>query len=131
MLSIHSRGATGDVLDCLAAEPRAGIPILHWYLGSARQVAKAVELSAWFSVGPSMLRSERGRAAVSAMPRDRVVSETDGPFGEIDGKPAYPWDAWKVVGQLADLWAIPRIEVEALLRRNFRVLVGGAEPDST
>lgn len=124
VLTIHSRSTTGQVLDVLASVPGAGIPILHWYLGTARQIARAATMSAWFSVGPSMLRSERGRAAAAQMPRDRILPESDGPFGEIDGRPAYPWEAWQVVTYLADLWRCPPREVEAQLVANFRALVG-------
>ncbi len=119
-LTLHSRGATGAILDELAAEPRAGTFVLHWYLGSGRQIARASEMGAWFSVGPSMLAGERGRTAVASMPRDRILPESDGPFGMLEGEPAYPWDAWRVVSELAALWHIPADDVEQLLMQNFR-----------
>lgn len=119
-LTIHSRGATGAVLDCLADNPKAGTFVLHWYLGSARQVARAVQLGVWFSVGPAMLASARGLATVALMPRDRVLPESDGPFGMVDGRPVEPWDAWRVVERLSDLWSLPVSETEARLMTNFR-----------
>lgn len=119
-LTLHSRGATGVILDDLAATPQAGTFVLHWYLGTARQIARAAEMGAWFSVGPSMLASARGRTAVSAMPRDRLLPESDGPFGMLDDRPAYPWDAWRVVPELSALWHVVPGEVEQLLTRNFR-----------
>jgi TatD DNase family protein len=122
-MSLHSRGATGKILDLLDATPRAGTPVLHWYLGTRQQVARAAGQGAWFSVGPSMMRSQRGRAAVAAMPRDRVLPESDGPFGTIDGRPAYPWEAWKIVSPLASLWQIGVAEVEVQLIANFRKFV--------
>lgn len=124
VLSLHSRGATGIILYALESEPAAGQAILHWYVGSPKQVARAAEMGCWFSVGPPMLSSDRGRSAVAAMPKDRVVPESDGPFGLIDGQPARPWDAWSVLPKLAELWR--EAEVADQLWSNFRTLMAEA-----
>lgn len=123
VLSLHSRGAIVPLLDDFTSEPEAGTAVLHWFVGSARQVARAVELGCWFSVGPSMLASERGRAAAATMPMDRVLPESDGPFGLMEGKPIYPWEAWKVCVSLAQLWDEPVKQIERRLQSNFRKLV--------
>ncbi len=122
-LTIHSRAATGKVLDLLEEFPDAGAFVLHWFLGSARQIDRARSMSAWFSVGPTMLSSERGRTAAAAMPRDRVLTESDGPFGLIGETPAYPWDAWRAVPLLASIWGIPEAEAAEQLVSNFRNFV--------
>lgn len=122
VLSIHSRGATGAVLDALSAEPTAGCSVLHWYVGTGKQVARASEMDCWFSVGPSMLASERGRSAVVAMPRDRVLPETDGPFCSFEGQPARPWDAWSIVPMLASIWNEDDRSVATRMRANLKVL---------
>lgn len=122
-LSVHSRGATGKVLDTLSEYPGAGPFVLHWYLGLPRQIARASEMHAWFSVGPSMLRSERGRAAVALMDREKVLPESDGPFGMLDDRPAYPWDAWLVVPQLAQLWGVSDDAAAKQLVSNFKTFV--------
>ena len=125
VISLHSRGATGTILDVLTAYATAGRCVLHWYLGSARQVARAAEMGCWFSVGPTMLTSRRGQAAAAAMPRDRVLPESDGPFGLLGGQPACPWEAWSMVPYLAGLWREPERDVEAQLLSNFKELVCG------
>jgi TatD DNase family protein len=122
VLSLHSRGATGIILDILQAEPAAGRAVLHWYVGSAKQVDRAAEMGCWFSVGPTMLLSKRGQAAAAAMPRDRVISESDGPFGLVDGKPAFPWQAWSVVSELSELWRESKNKVAVQLQENFKKL---------
>ena len=119
-ISLHSRGATGKILDSLEANAAAGQFVLHWYLGSARDIARANELGAWFSIGPSMLRSERGRSAAALMHRDRVLAETDGPFGQVEGRSAYPWESWRIVPYLSELWHVSVGEVETQLIANFR-----------
>lgn len=122
-LSIHSRGAAGAVLDALSRAPGAGKFVLHWFVGSQRQVARAVELGCWFSIGPAMLTSRAGRESMAAMPAERVLPESDGPFGSIAGTPAMPWDAWTIVAPLAEFWRMPPREVEQRIMRTFKALL--------
>lgn len=122
-ITLHSRGATGSLLDRIAAEPTAGKFILHWYLGSTKQIARASEMKCWFSVGPAMLTSRRGLLAVEAMPHEYILPESDGPFGQVSGRPALPWEAWSIVPKLAELWGVSKGEVEAQLLDNLRRLV--------
>ncbi len=121
-LSLHSREARPMLLDLLAVEPMAGRPILHWFTGSAREIRRATELGCWFSISPAMLLSKRGRVSVAAMPRDRVLPETDGPFAQQNGRPLYPWQAMQISRLLAEIWNIPIEEAAAQLRSNFRRL---------
>ena len=114
-MSLHSRGATGLLLDQLECEPSAGRFILHWYLGSGKQISRAIEMGCWFSVGPAMLASKQGVAAIAAMPRNRILPESDGPFGLVDRRAAFPWEAWTIKEKLADCGETPR----AMLRPNL------------
>ena len=130
ILSLHSRGATADVLKILHAEPTAGTPILHWYVGTANQVSQAAEIGCWFSVGPAMLSSKNGRAAVSKMPHDRILPESDGPFGVVNGQPVYPWEAWRTAAMLAEICNEDVADVEHRLITNFRTVVRSVPGDS-
>ena len=89
IMSIHSRRASKAVLDCLEAHPAAGIPVLHWFSGGKRDLERAIAHGCWFSVGPAMLRSARGKELTAKMPRERVLTETDGPFSQIDAAHVY------------------------------------------
>jgi len=128
IISLHSRGAATAVLDVISTEPRAGVCVLHWFNGSSRQVQRASEMECWFSVGYNMLTSERGRDAVAAMPRNRIVPETDGPFGFRGDRPVWPWEAVDVVPMLAALWRESPDDAAAQLSRNFRALVDEPQP---
>lgn len=128
IISLHSRGAASLLLDILAVEPRAGQFVLHWYCGTPRQVQRAAELRCWFSVGPSMAASERGRVAIAAMPRDRVVPETDGPFGAIRNRPAFPWEAELVIPLLSEIWQEDPNTIARRLGANFRALSTSLAP---
>lgn len=123
VMSIHSRRATAEVLDRLEAFPKAGIPILHWFSGNERDLERAVSLNCWFSVGPAMLIAKKSRDFVNHIPRERILTETDGPFAQVDGRSAMPWDAQRSVVQLADLWGLSVEGVEQTLSNNLRNLV--------
>lgn len=123
ILSLHSRGAASRVLDCLEDLPGAGTPIFHWFSGTSKELERAVSLGAWFSVGPAMLRSEKGRRLISGMPLDKVLTETDGPFARNGDVPLYPWDVADAEVQLAELWGTAADTVKSRLKSNLRVLV--------
>jgi TatD DNase family protein len=122
ILSIHSRGATSAVLDELEQRPEAGTPVLHWFSGTRKELDRAIALGCWFSVGPAMLRGERGLALAGAMPRQRLLTETDGPFAQAQGKSLMPWDAARAEGQLGELWNLPQTNVRELLLQNLKTL---------
>lgn len=127
IMSIHSRRAASAVLDRLETHPGSGTPILHWFSGNKRELQRAIALGCWFSVGPAMLVSEKARALVSDMPRDRVLTETDGPFAQIGGESAKPWDAGTATAQLAELWGgMPEEATNRQLHANLRHLVATA-----
>ena len=121
-MSIHSRRSANAVLDGLESQPGAGIPILHWFSGSARDLDRAVALGCWFSVGPAMLNGERGKRLAARMPRERVLTESDGPFAQIDGRAVLPWEVNRAVTTLADLWSIDTRQTQGALYDNLRRL---------
>lgn len=122
VLSIHSRRAGAEVLDSLEAFPTAGVPILHWFTGSNRELDRAVAIGCWFSVGPAMLASAKGRALTERMPRDRVLTESDGPFAKIDGVSLKPWEAASAVS-LAKIWQTEPHAARKRVLENLRALV--------
>jgi TatD DNase family protein len=123
IMTIHSRRAATRVLDALEARPGAGIGILHWFSGTQKELSRAVDLGCWFSVGPAMLVGDKGRALVTKMPRDRVLTESDGPFAQVDGRPAWPWDADRAVETLAQIWSEPANVVRRRLLDNLGRLI--------
>ena len=122
VLTIHSRRAATAVLDALEAHPKAGTPILHWFSGSQRELRRAVEIGCWFSIGPAMMRGQRGRSLVEHMPRDRVLLESDGPFVQVERRAALPWDAERVRDRLASVWASSVEEVKERVDSNAQQL---------
>lgn len=122
ILSIHSRRAGDEVLECLRQAPDAGVPILHWFSGSKAEVRRAIDQGCWFSVGPPMAASANGRSILEFLPRDRVLTETDGPFAENGGKPLQPGDTAGMMVTLGEFWRVPAAEASEQLMANLRML---------
>ncbi|GIK64317.1 MAG: TatD family hydrolase [Chloroflexota bacterium] len=123
IMSVHSRRAAQPVLDRIKAFPGAGTTVLHWFSGSTKELKHAIELQCWFSVGPAMFNSAKGRALISQMPTNRVLTETDGPFVNVDGVPLMPWDVDSSIKELSKMWAISEDETQQALLNNLRELV--------
>lgn len=122
IVSLHSRGATELVLDLLDMEPRAGNFVLHWFSAKPTTVQRAAAMGCWFSVGAGMLSSVKGRAAVAAMPRNRILPETDAPFLIHNGRPACATDVEKAYEMLAGLFGCARREIDRAMLVNLREL---------
>lgn len=124
-MSVHSRRAADAVLDGLEAHPGAGTCVLHWFSGSQRELKRAIELKCWFSVGPAMLNGKRGRTLAALMPRDRILTESDGPFARIDHRSILPWEVGRAVKILSDLWGSDVEETQLTLNDNLQRLTEG------
>ncbi|MEA2238193.1 MAG: TatD DNase family protein [Thermoanaerobaculia bacterium] len=118
VLSLHSRNAAADVVR-LVGPNFPGVPILHWFSGSLKVLEQALVFGFYFSVNPAMTRSDRGRAILAALPRERVLTESDGPFVDMQGVPARPADVKIVVSYLANQWKISADDAEVILDTNF------------
>ena len=123
ILSVHSRRASKAVLDCLDNHNGAGTAILHWFSGGVRDLERAVTLGCWFSVGPAMLRSKKGRQLVARMPQERVLTESDGPFAQLGGRSIYPWEVKAAEDELSVLWNMSQRDVETKLEANLKQLI--------
>lgn len=80
-----------------------GTVVVHWFTGSKSEARRAAELGCYFSVNAEMTRSDRGRALVTELPINRILTETDGPFTQIDGRPSEPADVKATVAAIADV----------------------------
>lgn len=123
-LSIHSRQAVPDVLAVLSTFPDHGVPILHWFTGTAAELKAAAALGCWFSIGPAAFSTAAGKALAGKLPRDKVVPESDGPFAQFDGQPVMPWDFKITANLLSQAWSVSPIDVRFQLLSNAKALLG-------
>ena len=116
IISIHAVRTVKDVLGLIEAQlpPGTGKAVFHWFTGSKSEAKRAVDLGCYFSINAEMLKGDSGRSVVTSIPRDRLLTETDGPFTKIDGHPTKPLDVSKTVESLASLLAL---EAEVLRKQ--------------
>ncbi|MGW4559232.1 TatD family hydrolase [Streptomyces sp. NPDC004365] len=95
--SIHSYGACEQLLDELERAPIPGM-VLHWWLGGPAATARAVSLGCYFSLNASAVRKT---ALLEAIPLDRVLTETDHPFGDHSSEQPRPGNVTFVEQTLA------------------------------
>jgi TatD DNase family protein len=120
--TVHSRGAERAVLTVLHDCTSSPV-VLHWYSGPLEVIDDALTAGHFFSINPAMISSEKGQRIISRLPRERVLTETDGPFVKIAGKPVTPRDVAIVEQFLADRWSTKIADVQATVWDNFRTLL--------
>lgn len=129
ILTVHTVRTAKRVLDLLETylPQDRGRAVLHWFSGTPAEARRAVDLGCYFSINEAMLLTEKGRALVATLPFERLLTETDGPFLQIEGRSACPHDVTRCVDQLAQSLAVPALA--ATLRDNLKRLLAtvGAE----
>jgi len=123
ILTIHSRRAVGGVLEALARHPDAGIPVLHWFTGTKSELRRAIEMGCWFSVGPAMATTKKGCEIIAALPKSKVLTETDGPFGSVNRRQLLPGEVGGALDVLANCWHVDRSEASATVLSTFRQIL--------
>ena len=126
ILTVHSTRSAKAVLDLVEAHlpPARGKVVLHWFTGVKSEARRALELGCYFSINAGMLDNERHAAMVRAIPLDRILTETDGPFTRTGDRSSQPADVAVVVEALGRLHGLPAADVASLIRNNLRVLLG-------
>ena len=124
ILTVHSVRAAKTVLDLIEQYLPAdrGHTVLHWFTGSKAEARRAVDLGCYFSVNLQMMQSDRGVDLVSSLPLDRLLTETDGPFTEVNGRPACPADVVFAVDAIAKLIQTTPSELTTRIRQNLKAL---------
>ena len=77
----------------------------------------------YFSVNAEMIRSGRGKALVANLPMDRLLTETDGPFTRIDGRPTEPTDARAAIEAIAGVRSVSPDAIARTIRTNLQTLL--------
>ena len=118
IISIHSRCAVKDVLECIEKSLNKNVPIMHWFTGNAKDLQRALSLGCWFSVNPKMCYSKTGRDIIMHIPLNKILPETDAPFTEKNGMLYMPWNT-EVIEFLAVQYGKPIIEIKNQMEKNL------------
>lgn len=120
MMSIHSYGATADVVAALEAERPLGV-ILHWWLGDESETRAAIELGAYFSINASQAKRW---SALELVPASRVLLETDHPFGDKSERaPRRPGNLIAAETHVARRLGIQPAELRLQAWKNLKTMV--------
>jgi TatD DNase family protein len=125
VITVHSIRAAKVVLDHIEAflPPTKGKVVLHWFTGSKAEAKRALELGCYFSINAAMLDNERHSSMVAAIPLDRLLTETDGPFTKSGERPSKPADVAVIVEAIGRLHGMLASELAATVRSNLRSLL--------
>ena len=123
ILTIHSLRATKPVIELLGENFDNGIPVLHWFTGNLSELSEALKAGCWFSINERMLKTEKGRQLVRYIPKNMILTETDGPFIVKTGTPLLPGQVQTVINELADIWEVNPNEASAQIYENFKYLL--------
>lgn len=131
VLTVHSRAAAKEIVQRLS-DAGARRAILHWFAGSGRDLEAALEAGFYFSINPAMTRNTKGQTIIGALPRERLLAESDGPYVRLGGRVLEPVDVVLVLNHLAERWRASADEVSAQLSANLvRLCDGLASPPRT
>jgi TatD DNase family protein len=121
-VTIHSRQAETTVLEVLREEYPYPV-VFHWYSGTLKHLDNALDDGHFFSINPAMLRSEKGKSIIARIPREKVLTESDGPFINMRNRTIEPSDVLTVEEALGELWKADALAARRIVRRNFQTLM--------
>ena len=79
IISVHSRKAEKELFDLLC-EYNINNVIFHWYTGPIDLIPSIISKGYYFSINEAMTISNKGRAIIKVIPRNRILTESDAPF---------------------------------------------------
>jgi TatD DNase family protein len=97
--------------------------VLHWFTGSKSELRRAIKLGCYFSVNAAMMKNDRGRDLIVAIPDDRLLAETDAPFTRVVDRPSTPSDVAITVDILAGLRQVDVNVVAEKIRSNLKTML--------
>lgn len=122
ILSLHSRGAENEVLNCLVSS-NIKSAIFHWYSGKLELISEIIKAGYYFSINSAMIKSKNGKNIINKIPLEKILVESDGPFIDLNNRPIKPHELIVVYEFLAEKFEISLKEIEDTIKRNFYTLL--------
>lgn len=121
-ISIHSRRAETKVLDLLK-EYKTPIAVFHWYSGSIKTLQSIADAGYYFSINPAMIKSKAGQRIIREIPKNLLLTESDGPFINVGQRYSQPKDVRQVLEYLTQLHQCSFDEINKLVNTNFYQII--------
>lgn len=109
ILSVHSRQAENEVLFFLK-KYKVENAIFHWYSGAKELIPEILDEGYYFSLNPSMLRSNRGKSILKEIPLNRILIESDGPFAKYKGNIVEPINMGDIYSTFEKFYGVNNLE---------------------
>lgn len=123
-LNVHSRSAGRHAIDFLLKLGATRVQ-LHAFDGKASSAMPAVEAGYFFSIPPSVVRSEQKQKLVRRLPLSSLLVETDSPvLGPVPKERNEPANATIAAKGIAELKGLTVDEVAEAVAENTRRLYG-------
>ncbi|MGO9582722.1 MAG: TatD family hydrolase [Acidimicrobiales bacterium] len=134
IVSVHGYEVHAELVQVLEEHPCVGV-VYHWFLASNETLRRAIALDIFFSVNHAMFSDPEGPALISAMPRTRILIETDAPSidratgralspgdDQTDDRPLWPGDISLTEAELGRSWGVDAAEVRRQVWQNLAEL---------
>lgn len=123
VLTVHARRSSADVISMVGSS-FPGKVILHWFSGTQTELRRAINNGLYFSINGAMLQSKSGQGLIAAIPNDRLLTETDGPFTKDGNRRATPESVISTTRRLSEIWAVSAEDAAKTVVDNFRAVAG-------
>jgi TatD DNase family protein len=120
-ITVHSRGAETEVLEILRERGLSPV-VFHWFTGSRNRLHTLLSAGHYISVNTAMIASRKWREIFPSVPKERVLTESDGPHAKCGRRRAEPADIPHVIAWLAEQWRVDPTEAESTVLRNYQRL---------
>lgn len=129
LVTVHSRGAEDAVLQILR-DGSTGPVVFHWFSGSKRQLGDILDAGHRVSINPAMIATAKWADLIGFVPRSAILTETDGPFVKVSGRPAVPADVERIISWLADKWRMSPVQAAQQVTDNLNRLTAELESNA-
>ncbi|KAJ3078917.1 putative deoxyribonuclease tatdn3 [Quaeritorhiza haematococci] len=116
-ITVHSRSAGHHAVEVLYTQNASNV-VLHAYDG-AKGIQKALQAGYYFSIPPSVVRSDQKKKLIKTVPLDRLTLESDSPaLAPVAGEVNEPKNMWLAVKEIAQIKGCTEEEVVKMTTEN-------------
>jgi TatD DNase family protein len=127
VLILHSHHAEAEVWDIVTTRQVKWV-IWHDYRAEAPRLLlyRAIEAGHFVAIGPDAVRHGALRSRLRAIPREQILTETNGPWNRL-GMGDRAAALHEILEALAEAWHCPPEDAEAQVERNFSLITADLE----